>query len=542
MRPICMVIAFLALVSGATADAAVIGRVLVAVGEVSASRAGQAINLGTGSPVEDGDTIRVGPASNAQIRFNDEGIVALRPQTVFRIEEYNYNGRQDGLEKSVFNLIAGGMRTVTGLIGKLNRGNYQVRTPTSTVGIRGTNYNLVHCDAGCLNKDGSRAPTGTYGGVFDGRIGVENQSGEKTFGAEEFFYVASATASPQTLIAPPAFLQDKLEGTSRRGNQKSTETAETSSQSGASADGRAQTTAASTAPPAALAAIVTEQKSASGGSTLISGVTGFIAFYSNGTNAVNIGNCGAGGNCSSALSFSNGALRGDATQSSFASNQLLSYSGPGFSGSLGGGSVVDAGTTTISGSQFGWGRWVGNFSVTDTNGSFTGATAKSGVLFGFTNDPTVGSGQNNIPSSGVVNYSLVGGPSPVDTAGNTGTMTSLSGTMNFTTRTLTNLSMVLDINIPGQGAASMSLSSSNPVIAVNRNSIEGASLSGTCTGAGCITTGAGATSGLVDVGFAGGAKAMVVNGAATSAVKDTTNGAGTPRSVLFLNILKCSTC
>ena len=203
MRPICMVIAFLALVSGATADAAVIGRVLVAVGEVSASRAGQAINLGTGSPVEDGDTIRVGPASNAQIRFNDEGIVALRPQTVFRIEEYNYNGRQDGLEKSVFNLIAGGMRTVTGLIGKLNRGNYQVRTPTSTVGIRGTNYNLVHCDAGCLNKDGSRAPTGTYGGVFDGRIGVENQSGEKTFGAEEFFVLFHAVLLSDSIVTCP---------------------------------------------------------------------------------------------------------------------------------------------------------------------------------------------------------------------------------------------------------------------------------------------------------------------------------------------------
>ena len=149
MRPISIVFVLLALAAGGPARAAVIGRVLLAVGEVSASRAGQAVTLGTGSAVEGGDTIRVGPSSNAQIRFDDEGIVALRPQTVFRIEEYHYNGRQDGLEKSVFNLIEGGMRTVTGLIGKLNRGNYLVRTPTSTVGIRGTNYNLVHCDAGC---------------------------------------------------------------------------------------------------------------------------------------------------------------------------------------------------------------------------------------------------------------------------------------------------------------------------------------------------------------------------------------------------------
>ncbi len=540
MRPISIVFVLLALAAGGPARAAVIGRVLLAVGEVSASRAGQAVTLGTGSAVEGGDTIRVGPASNAQIRFDDEGIVALRPQTVFRIEEYTYNGRQDGLEKSVFNLIEGGMRTVTGLIGKLNRGNYLVRTPTSTVGIRGTNYNLVHCDAGCLNKDGSRAPTGTYGGVFDGRIGVENQSGEKTFGAEEFFYVASVTASPQALIAPPAFLQDKLEGASRRGNQKSTETAETSSQSGAGSDGRAQTAAAS-APTttSALAYVASEQKSVNGGSSLISTVSGFLAFYSNGTNGVLISDCGGGGSCNAA-GVSSGLIRGDATQFSFANNQLQSYSGPGSSGSLGGGSVVDAGTTTIAGSQYGWGRWTGGFSVSDPNGSFSGGTAKSGVFFAFTNDPTVGSNQNrSLPSSGTVSYVLVGGPNPVDSAGSVGSITSMSGSVNFATRALSfnmGLSITTDL-----GAAAITGLSGSGTIGSTSNELKGQSLSGgTCAGAGCASIGTGATGGQFDARFGGNAaQAMVVNGALTNAVKY--NGP-INRSVLFLNILKCSAC
>ena len=111
------------------------------------------------------------------------------------------------------------MRTITGFIGKLNKNNYAVRTPTATIGIRGTHYNLVQCDGGCLNADGSHAPAGTYGGVYDGSIAVTNQSAQHTFGAEEFFFVSSPNTPPQQLIAPPSFLADKLDALSRRGNQ-----------------------------------------------------------------------------------------------------------------------------------------------------------------------------------------------------------------------------------------------------------------------------------------------------------------------------------
>jgi hypothetical protein len=525
----------LSLASGLS-QAQAIGRVLIAVGEVSASRGGQAVNLGTGSAVENGDTIRVGPASNAQIRFNDEGIVALRPQTVFRIDDYNYAGRQDGAEKVAFNLIAGGMRTITGLVGKLNRNNYLVRTPTSTVGIRGTNYNLVQCEAACVNKDGSRAPTGTYGGVYDGSIGVSNQSGEKTFGAEEFFYVAGPAAAPQALIAPPSFLQDRLEGTSRRPNQKSSETAETTGQSGASADARAQT--ATTEPvtaPVTPVYVVTEQKTTTGASSVISNVTGFIAYYSNGTHGVLVGDCGGGGTCLS-MGLSSGLLRGDSTQFSLVNNQLVSYSGSGASGSLGGGSVVDAGTVTIAGSQYGWGRWTGGFSVTDTDGTFSGSTAKSGVFFGFTNDPTVGNLTHNLPSSGTVNYVLAGGPSPVDTAGTSGSITSMSGQVNFTTRAVTfNMGLSITTNL---GLATITGLSGGGTIAAGKSELLNASLgSGSCAGAGCASP---SVSGNFDARFGGtAAQAMVVNGALVNAVQ---YSGPINRSVLFLNILKCSTC
>jgi hypothetical protein len=54
------------------------------------------------------------------------------------VREYRYEGKTDGSERGFFSLVRGAMRTVTGAIGRYNRSAYQVRTPTATVGIRGT--------------------------------------------------------------------------------------------------------------------------------------------------------------------------------------------------------------------------------------------------------------------------------------------------------------------------------------------------------------------------------------------------------------------
>src|SRR6058998_2971437 len=48
------------------------GRFLLAVGDVAVARGQAEIRAATGTPVQSGDTIRVGPASNAQIRMTDE--------------------------------------------------------------------------------------------------------------------------------------------------------------------------------------------------------------------------------------------------------------------------------------------------------------------------------------------------------------------------------------------------------------------------------------------------------------------------------------
>ena len=171
------------------------GRVILAVGEVTALRGTASVNLAFNAPVFPGDTIRLGANSNAQIRLTDQSIIGLRERSQFRIDEYQF---QQGDGRSIFTLLAGGMRTVTGAIGRLQqREKYAVRTPTSTIGIRGTHFTIVHCNNDCGNASsasallasasmgtlsdagplaqapgGGGAPiaNGTYGGVSDGRI------------------------------------------------------------------------------------------------------------------------------------------------------------------------------------------------------------------------------------------------------------------------------------------------------------------------------------------------------------------------------------
>lgn len=191
------------------------GRVIAALGEVTISRGSEKLAATNGTQVFAGDTVRLGAQSNAQIYFTDASIVALRPDTEFRIGEYAFQGDQPEAGRAFFNLLKGGLRTVTGLIGRRNHENYSVRTSVATIGIRGTHYGIVHSDTGFTNADGTLAPAGTYGAVTDGRIGVTNASGSYDFGADQYFHAATVDSVPRQLIAPPSFLSDRLEGRSR---------------------------------------------------------------------------------------------------------------------------------------------------------------------------------------------------------------------------------------------------------------------------------------------------------------------------------------
>lgn len=159
------------------------GKVEFAIGSpTAAGKDNRARPLTRGAAVYEGDLINTG-AGRVQLRFTDGGFMSLQPQTQFKVEEYRFQGHADGSEKGVFNLVKGGMRTITGLIGKKEAKNYRVHTKVATIGVRGTEYSL-QMD---LNLQGS---------VAAGQIDVCNAGGCSPFGRGDSFIVPHAAAKP----------------------------------------------------------------------------------------------------------------------------------------------------------------------------------------------------------------------------------------------------------------------------------------------------------------------------------------------------------
>lgn len=410
-----LLIALILLPSAALAQA---GRFLLAVGEVAVVRDGAEFRPASGTPIRPGDLIRLGARSNAQIRLTDESIVALRAGTELRIDEYAYTGQAEE-SRSFFSLLRGGLRTVTGAIGALrDREHYRVRTPTATIGIRGTHYVLLQCDNDC----GAGAQNGTYGGVSDGRIGVENQTGEHQFGAQEFFHVASAQTVPQGLIAPPAFLYDRLEGQERSRGREGAETSENMARSGLNAESRPSEVPVPPQPPAF---IVTEQRDAEGNPLVLTQtlvVAGGIAF--------------SPPDIADMQDSISASLTLDATGTRLEAFSATNSFGDSVTASRGSASFADLGGDA-AGDVF-WGRWtpgaVANVFLAD-NGSLGDIVPPTGIhwIFGNATAPLTVAAK-----TAAIAFAYTGGTNPADDVGNVGTMNAANSSfmVDFTARSL----------------------------------------------------------------------------------------------------------
>lgn len=184
----------------------VIGHVVISVGKMQASNRGTFRDLLRNSKVFKGDTITTAENSYTQVRMKDGALLSLRPNTKLVITDYNFNGKEDGSERSFMELVRGGFRTITGYIGHKNKSNYRVKTAVATIGIRGTHYGLMVCADGSCSNETEPLEDGVYGGVVDGSINVANESGDYTFNNDQYFHVASATsAAVEQLLPPPVF-------------------------------------------------------------------------------------------------------------------------------------------------------------------------------------------------------------------------------------------------------------------------------------------------------------------------------------------------
>ena len=117
------------------------GKTLLTRGEVTGSREGKTVTLKRRSSIFEKDEIRVGEDGRAQFRMVDQAIISLQENSVLQVKKYQFiKGRNDN--SALLELLSGGLRTITGAIGKGNKKAYELRTPLATIGIRGTDYEV----------------------------------------------------------------------------------------------------------------------------------------------------------------------------------------------------------------------------------------------------------------------------------------------------------------------------------------------------------------------------------------------------------------
>jgi hypothetical protein len=170
--------------------------------------------LGLKSEVESGDTLVSEKNTYAQIRFVDNSEITLRPGTTFRIENFAYEAGKPDDDSAAFSLVKGGLRSITGLLGKRNKEKFSLKTPSATIGIRGTTFvaHWVELPSG-LAPSAPVLPPGLHLSVTDGMIVVTNNGGSMGFQAGQFGYVPSVTQPPVIVpsnpglqfVPPPSF-------------------------------------------------------------------------------------------------------------------------------------------------------------------------------------------------------------------------------------------------------------------------------------------------------------------------------------------------
>lgn len=196
------------------------GLTLMARGNVTATATDtrQSRDLSRKAPVFNIDQVSTGAESQAQFRMLDGALLALQSDTELLISEYK-SGSATEQGSVVMELVKGSLRTVTGSI-KGDAGNYQLKTPVGSIGIRGTTFQLSYINEIMLV------------GVWDGQIELQITRADGTvqnvtFGRGQSASFAQITSAGQVtpLLSPPAEFAGDTTGGAGNINSSSSDTA-----------------------------------------------------------------------------------------------------------------------------------------------------------------------------------------------------------------------------------------------------------------------------------------------------------------------------
>ncbi len=108
-------------------------------GMATIARQGQTIPATIGLEIWEKDTIRTGRNGSIGIVFNDDTFLSLGPGSALVIDEFVFAPKQ-GKFSIVVRMLKGTAAYLSGLISKLSPESAHIKTPTASIGIRGTKF------------------------------------------------------------------------------------------------------------------------------------------------------------------------------------------------------------------------------------------------------------------------------------------------------------------------------------------------------------------------------------------------------------------
>ncbi|MGH7186447.1 MAG: OmpA family protein, partial [Pseudomonadota bacterium] len=140
-------------------------------GSFSLRRKDAAIPAQAGTRLQEGDVLSTPAGSSALVKLDDGASLLVRSETELKITRLKLIG-EPGSFGQTFELLGGAIRYVSGSLGKSRPDGIAFRTNAATIGIRGTDFDIVHT----AQPIGSQDP-GTYVKVNSGAVSVGGLDG-----------------------------------------------------------------------------------------------------------------------------------------------------------------------------------------------------------------------------------------------------------------------------------------------------------------------------------------------------------------------------
>lgn len=116
-----------------------IGQVKVSKGAVQLEREGRRVAATVGMPVRTADVLITGADGSAGITFSDNSLVSVGPNSVFAIDKYRFDSTTHAGEFEG-SLRKGKLAAVSGKMVKQSPESMKIRTPSSVMAVRGTEF------------------------------------------------------------------------------------------------------------------------------------------------------------------------------------------------------------------------------------------------------------------------------------------------------------------------------------------------------------------------------------------------------------------